>query len=207
MPNYIVNLVVPVLIFAILITVGFFIYKGGGYSANQPADSFKHLQGGLLNLATQSEGDQPVQPELAVEEEKNQLTHTYSNKKYGFSFHYPDGFNVSEFAEGELGDIVLMQGPSKNNIQAGFQIFIAPFDEPGPITKERILQDEPTMMVENGQSIILPSGIPAFAFLSKNQSLGHTLEVWFVHNGYLYQISTYASLIDFMTAILGTFSF
>lgn len=191
----------------ILIAIAIFLaIKGGGYSANQPEDSFKRLQGGALGTLSGTLDER--QPVLDVEEEKNELKNTYKNSQYGFSFQYPDEFKIAEFTEGDFGDIVLAQGPSENSVQAGFQIFITPFDEPaGPITKERILQDEPSMIVENGQLIQLPSGIQAFAFLSKNQSLGNTLEVWFVRDGYLYQISTYASLVEFMTKILGTFSF
>jgi hypothetical protein len=129
---------------------------------------------------------------------------TYSNSKYNFSFKYPKGFTVANFQEGEYGETILIR---KHGAKDAFQIFISPFDEPGSLTKERILKDVPDMVIENAENRILKNGAPGLIFFSQEPSLGRTREVWFIHNGYLYQVSTYVELDRWLANILSTWRF
>jgi hypothetical protein len=140
------------------------------------------------------------------EDEKNNV---YTDSQYGFYFQYPKDFTVTKFKEGEDGDTILIQqkAPSSSSGQAGFQVFIAPFDEPGPLTKERITQDLPEMKITNAENRVLKNGVPALIFFSEETSLGKTREIWFIKNGYLYQISTTAALDSLVAQIIGTWMF
>lgn len=129
---------------------------------------------------------------------------TYTNSTYNFSFKYPEGFTVANFQEGEYGETILVR---KKEGKESLQIFISPFDEPSPLTKERILEDLPDMLVENAQQRLLKNGAVGLIFFSQESSLGRTREVWFVHNGYLYQVSTYAELDSWLAGILATWRF
>jgi hypothetical protein len=78
-----------------------------------------------------------------------------------------------------------------------FQIFIQPFDEPGPLTIERIRRDLPNLAMHDVvQSEIMPSSIPLIRFTTINQTLGSIPQAWFVRNGYLYQVAFYAAPED-----------
>lgn len=126
----------------------------------------------------------------------------YTHPARGFSFQYPEGFAVSSFEEGG-GEMVLAEGGGTGN---GFQIFIAPFDELGPITVERIRQDLPDIPIEEPQQTEI-SGIPALAFVGSDPSAGKTREVWFAENGQLYQVSAFLEFDEELSSILATFRF
>lgn len=130
---------------------------------------------------------------------------TYSNDFFGFSFRYPKDFNSSEL-EDESGATVLLQ---KEGAREGFQIYITEFDEEGPITPERIKQDLPDTVVSDPQQVLIgeKKDIPALIFLSKHESLGDVREVWFSANGYLYQLTAYADMDNFIGPILETLRF
>lgn len=125
-------------------------------------------------------------------------TRNYTHPGYGFSFEYPDGWNVSSFAEGE-GETVL--------IQPGVQIYISIFDEEETaLTKERILADIPDLKIENDKQIKIANTIDALSFDSANQGGQNTKEVWFVYNRFLYQISA-AGNGGVLDKIINTFKF
>jgi len=128
----------------------------------------------------------------------------YTDSQYKFSFEYPKDFTVTKFQEGEDGDTILVQ---EKESKKSFQVFIAFFDEPGPLTKERVLEDLPDLIIKNPEQRILKNGEPALIFFSEEPSLGETREIWFVHNGYLYQISTYTTLDSLVAKILETWKF
>lgn len=134
------------------------------------------------------------------------LVRSYYNPELGISFNYPEGFNISGFKEGEAGYTILAQKP---NSKDSFQIFASDFDEPGPITPERINQDLPDMKIESPMAVLIGSDkkTNALIFFSKNESLGRTREVWFVKNGKLYQLTTYADKDSLVGPILDTLRF
>ncbi len=127
---------------------------------------------------------------------------TYKNIKYGFSFGYPKEFTISEFTESNA-DVVLISDAKASGI---FQISVSPWDEPGPITKERILKDIPGMAIADDK-IISVGGISALSFRNKDKSGSETFEVWFVRGGNLYQISALSSFEGELLKILETWKF
>lgn len=137
-------------------------------------------------------------------ETKGSEYQAYTNSTYNFSFKYPEGFTMANFQEGEYGETILVR---KKEGKESFQIFISPFDEPGPLTKERILEDLPNMIVEDAQQRLLKNGAVGLIFFGQEPSLGKTREVWFIHNGYLYQVSTLAELDRWLAGILSTWRF
>lgn len=158
-------------------------------------EAFKLLNFKSLNSESQRDIGVPIGGESA------DMTETYTNQKYGFSFNHSKEFSVSEFAEGGR-DIVLAKDATASGV---FQILISPFDEPGPITKERILKDIPNMSISNEKEILV-GGEKALSFKSKDES-GETLEIWFVRFGNLYQISALPSFEKQMMEILSSWRF
>lgn len=137
---------------------------------------------------------------VSISDQSADMSETYTNSKYGFSFSHPKELNISEFTEGKI-DVILV----KDETGDGFQIYITPFDEQGPITKERILKDIPDMQISNDKEIFI-DGESALSFKSKDTSL-ETFEIWFVYNGYLYQISSFASFRNKLEEIIKTWRF
>lgn len=135
----------------------------------------------------------------------------YTSPDGKFTFNYPDGFKITDntgassaSAEGTIvpGKILVESGqPNK-----GFEITIIPFDEPGPLTAERIHQDLPNLEISKFRNIDI-SSVSALAFDSKDDSIGDTSEIWFTHNGSLYQAQTYRSFSPEMEEILKTLKF
>lgn len=110
---------------------------------------------------------------------------TYTHSVHGFSFDYPADWVIDDSFKEEGEEAVLIQ-----NEETGIAVFIYPFDEPGPITKKRVLKDVPDMKIENEIALKIANGsIDALGFDSNERELGPTKEVWFVYGGYLYQIS------------------
>ena len=133
----------------------------------------------------------------------------YTNSKYGFSFNYPKDFSVSEFSDGADSanlpqtDVILVKDAAG---KSAAQISVSPFDEPGPITKERILRDISDMPI-TGEKEISVGGEKALSFASRDASSGETLEIWFVHGGNLYQISAFINFGDKLEEIIKTWKF
>ena len=128
----------------------------------------------------------------------------YTSGKYGFSFKYSKDFTVGELEEGD-GDTVVIQNHGISN--SGVQIFIIPFDEAGPITAERIKQDLSDIKIKSQSRVMLGGSVDALAFFSKHPDFGNTVEVWFIYDGYLYQVLTYVENKELLERILSTFKF
>jgi len=131
------------------------------------------------------------------------LTEEYVSPDYGFSFKYPKGFNATELSDDSPLDQDLTGQVS------GFQVYITPFDEAEPLTGARILQDLPPSEVIDPKDVLIGEGkaINAVIFLSTNPSFGKTREVWFIREGFLYQVTTYEGQDNLIGPILETFRF
>lgn len=136
----------------------------------------------------------------------------YTHPTYGFSVEYPEELLAQSFAEKNGGETILFQREGDNPSdppegKMGFQIFITPFDEDETLTQERIVEDLPFAVVDEPVEVILADGIHALLFWSNDPSLGVTREIWFAHDGNLYEITTYAHLDSFLAKILSTWKF
>ncbi len=130
---------------------------------------------------------------------------SFKSQKYGFALKYPEYFTLGQFEEAG-SDVYVFQNTERKQ---GIQIYVTPVDETFDITKARILEDIPDMVVRDGQTVELGerSG-KGLAFLSDNEAFGgSSREVWFVFKNNLYQISTYASLDTLLQEVLNTWQF
>ena len=131
-----------------------------------------------------------------------ELTERYEDEGLGFFVDYPEGFTVNNTEEENVKVLVF----SKANSQESFQNFIMPYDEPGPITPERILIDQPNIVMKNPQTVEI-AGEEALVFFSTDPDIGDVREVWFVHQDHLYQASTYAKYDELLSKVMKTFRF
>lgn len=188
-------------------------------------ETFKSLNFKSLNIETfKSLNFKSLNPEdqrnigAYTSDQSADMSEIYTNSKYGFSFSYPKEFSVLEFIENN-SDIILAKDAAASGV---FQISVSPFDEPfdsaqgkpgppvvslsNPITKKRILKDIPDITI-SGDKYIDIGGEKALSFISKDNFGDEILEIWFVHNGNLYQISAFASFGDKLEEIIKTWAF
>ena len=125
----------------------------------------------------------------------------YRNEVLGFSVDHPAELPVREKVEGSSLTVSL-QGAAGEN---GFQIFAVPYGET-TITKERFLYDVPSGVMLD-QVDVMVDGSAGVAFYSENTVMGQTYEIWFIRNGYLYEVTTYKELDTWLQEIMGTWTF
>jgi hypothetical protein len=134
-----------------------------------------------------------------------ELSEVYTHAELGFSFRYPRAFRVNEIPQAEGSALLLVEDPAR--ARQGFQVFSMPYDEEGPLTEARIRQDVPDITMENAQPFRV-AGEPGISFVQlQTPDVGTTYEVWFVHNGTLYEVATYAAHAADLHAILTTWQF
>lgn len=159
---------------------------------------YKKNSGGLnvIGLPTYSSGDkehlEKEESVIPVEVKKiDESNNTFVHKGYGFTLNFPSNMTASNFREGG-GEQVQFQGDKGE----WFQIYVTSWDEEGNITAERIKKDIPDIVILNPQNVILGPkqkegiGPHALIFFSKDSGLGETREVWFVHGGHLFQVTS-----------------
>jgi len=113
---------------------------------------------------------------------------TYTQPVFGFSFPYLKDFTVDDLQE-DQGELVLVSNPA---VGMGFQIFITPDDEIGPLTAARIRHDLPDMPMDEVVEFTLPDDTAAVRFVSHDPVLGDVAETWFGRNGHVFQLSVSA---------------
>jgi hypothetical protein len=133
------------------------------------------------------------------------LSEIYTRSELGFSFHYPRGYAGNEMPHGEGSETVLVEDPA--HARQGFQVFTQPYDDAEPITDARIKQDQPDMTTENVAPFDV-AGVPGISFVQfQTPDVGKTYEVWFVPDGTLYEVATYAERAALLHDVLSTWTF
>jgi hypothetical protein len=146
-----------------------------------------------------------VTPEVRGDTEPlGPLSETYTHPELGFSFRYPAGYTLTELPQEEQG-VVVVEDPTRP--RQWFQVFSMPYDEAGPLTEARIRQDVPDITMEHPAPVQV-AGEPGISFVQlQTPDVGKTYEVWFVHNGTLYEVATSADRAAALQDILSTWTF
>ena len=66
--------------------------------------------------------------------------------------------------------------------------------------------DEPSGVMNDPQNITI-DGAPATEFFSTNPAMGASREIWFLHGGFLYEITTPQPLDSWLLQIMETWQF
>jgi hypothetical protein len=126
----------------------------------------------------------------------------YRDMDYGFSVDYPAQIPPQEFPSRGDALTVLFQGADG---EPGFQIAVEPINGT-EITPERFKMDEPSG-VELDLHDTTIDGIPGITFFGFNADVGQTREIWFIHNHFLYEVTTYKELDSELSEIMKTWRF
>ena len=147
-------------------------------------------------------------PEVLADIHLYEYTQTYVNSTFRFSFKHPQSFTVTTVPAAGDGDgetILLVESGDK---KVGIQMVISPYGADVDITAALIRADLPDIKIDDPQAVEIGSNRLGLAFMSDSRVFGgRSREVWFVFNGNLYQISTYAEFDEFLKGLFGTWQF
>jgi hypothetical protein len=121
---------------------------------------------------------------------------SYTDPVYGFSVDLPKDFIVSSSPQDE-GEVIVAEHPTFN---LGFEVFVTPFDQEGPLTVDAIHQAVPSLIVDDPVETELEDGTPAVRFASDDPAIGRTRQIWFAHDGNLFQVVMYSDNLEWLDA-------
>jgi hypothetical protein len=126
----------------------------------------------------------------------------YENRDFRFGLLYPQNLSVREYKEQGGALSVIFEDPSDGK---GFQIYVTPYGD-GQITKERFQMDVSSGVMKEPTDVMV-GGVRGTMFLSTHSLMGETREVWFINNGFLYEVVTYKQLDEWLSGIMQTWQF
>lgn len=126
----------------------------------------------------------------------------YRSTLFAFSLFYPSSMKVSEFDEGGGAQSITFENAGD---AIGFQIFIVPYKE-HQVSSARFSQDVPTGVMKEPTNVTV-DGVFGTMFYSQSLTLGDTREIWFINNGYLYEVTTLKTLDSWLIERMKTWMF
>jgi hypothetical protein len=126
----------------------------------------------------------------------------FKSDKLHFFISYPKSLGqVSDTDEGDGSHtIVFTDGKDRS-----FQIYVTPYSK-SQITKEQFAADEPSSVMKDATEVLI-DGVRAQHFTGHDETIGDTSEVWFIHNGFLYEVVTFKRLDTWLADIMKTWKF
>jgi len=153
---------------------------------------------GLLSYITSSRGHATT----ASASDASATTALFTDDLHHFTLLYPKDVDVHSYDDGEGSHTFTFEGPSPGE---GFQIFIVPYTHTD-ITPARFKIDDPSGVMQNAATTAV-DGVPAKSFVGYNDQMGTTSEVWFIHNGFLYELTTYKGFHAWLTQAAQSWQF
>ena len=129
-------------------------------------------------------------------------TKLYKSDRYQFSLYYPDDLIVTETDEG--GGARTISFENEKTMHA-FQVYVMPYAGK-QVSTQRFKQDIPSGVMKNPIALTI-DGATATMFESYDEFIGELREVWFIRNGYLYEVTTPKVLDQWLGEIMLTWRF
>src|SRR6266568_5409859 len=123
----------------------------------------------------------------------------YRNERYHFSLLFPENLHVSFFEDGAGSGTVTFENTDDPEDVVGFEIFVVPYNG-NVIPEERFSLDEPSGIVKDRKNITV-DGASGIGFYGLDERLLDTREVWFTHEGLLYEVTTFKVLDKWLEPI------
>ena len=181
-------IVLASLIGVVLIGLGFFNVRGSREGGGIVAENASSTLGAEVAVST-------LQTRVGPAGQKE-----YANTTNGFSFFYPEELSVREYSEAGNSHSISFENDDGSK---AFQMYITPYTD-SQITLARMQADTRNTASGDPQEIVLQNGTHALTFWSDGGPLGKMREVWFIHKGKLYEVSTYADLDAWLSEIMST---
>jgi len=126
----------------------------------------------------------------------------YRNEAPLFSLFYPKNLMITQFKEPAGATTLTFEDATG---EYGFQIYIVPYAGTH-VTKEQFNLDVPSKVMNQPIDVMIDT-VRATMFFSRDALLGDTREVWFIHNGFLYEVTAYKALDAWLADIMQTWKF
>lgn len=124
--------------------------------------------------------------------------------RYGFAFLVPVNIEVSSTKMGNASEVLLF---TDNVTKEWFQLFITPYGGDS-ISKESVAKDTgATEVRDTGEVLIGEDQVRAAMFWHEHGQLGEMREIWFIQNGFLYEVTAPKIQDEELARILGTVHF
>ena len=124
------------------------------------------------------------------------------NEQYRFALFYPDALSMKAYDEGGGASTIALQNVARAE---GLQIFIVPYKE-AQVSGARFRRDVPSGVMREPLDVSI-DGATATSFYSTNAMLGDTAEIWFIHGGYLFEVTAPKSEAAWLSEIMQTWQF
>ena len=126
----------------------------------------------------------------------------YRSPAFHFSLPYPQDLTVEEYKETGNALTVTFEDDASGN---AFEVYVTPYSGT-QISAARFHTDEPSGIEQEPTDITI-AGVRATMFFGNNPVMGDTREVWFIHGGYLYEVTTYKALDQWLAGIMRGWKF
>jgi hypothetical protein len=124
------------------------------------------------------------------------------DERYRFSLFHPGNLSIKSYDEGGGATTIALQDVKAGE---GFQVFIVPYKE-AQVSEARFRRDAPSGVRNNPKDVTI-GGATATSFYSANAMLGDTAEIWFIHGGYLFEVTAPKSQAAWLSEIMQTWQF
>jgi hypothetical protein len=126
----------------------------------------------------------------------------YASAPFHFSLTFPEELKVTQYTERDNAMTVTFENP--DNTQS-FEVYVTPYNKT-QIDSARFKLDEPSGTYLEPQDVVI-SGTTATMFFGRNGIMGDTREVWFIKDGFLYEVATYKPLDAWLGQVMQGWKF
>ncbi len=126
----------------------------------------------------------------------------YRDEQYRFSLFIPDDMVVSRRTEEQGAATITFEDMSNAR---GFEIFIVPYLDP-QVSEERFREDIPSGVRTDTRDVSIDGAVGA-TFHAVHDAIGETSEIWFIRDGYLYEVMTPRSSESWLATVMQTWDF
>jgi hypothetical protein len=127
----------------------------------------------------------------------------FRSQPYHFSIFYPDTLSIRDQSGGGGGPFTLVLANS--DASQALQVYVQPYTLP-TITPTRFKLDAPYAKTTNPTNIEV-LGAKGLEFVGSSAGNPDMLEIWFIHEGLLYEVTAPASLKSWAEDIVQTWEF
>lgn len=171
------KIIASIALFAAAALGGYFFLRGHGQDAGAAAAG--------LALASVPDALSVSTPETRALPGNMRL---YESKAFRFSIAFPEQLKVTQYEERGNAMTVTFVGPGAQE----FEVYVTPYGK-AQIDEARFKLDQPSGRYLDPQNVVI-DGAQATLFTGYNPIMGDTREVWFIRDGFLYEVATYKPL-------------
>ena len=170
---------------------GYFLLRGGGQDSGAAAAA--------LALANVPPALSSSTPETRALPGGMRL---YESAAFKFSIAYPEQLKVTQYEERGSAMTVTFENPDHTQ---EFEVYVTPYGK-AQIDDARFKLDQPSGRYLDPKDVVI-DGARATLFTGFNPIMGDTREVWFIKNGFLYEVATYKPLDAWLGQIMQGWKF